>query len=109
MMYHEFINLTGFGETYITHENYSTAIEPVYMALDIDKQAFCSKFYQAHKRLVTAPVNMVIAAKTTQELEQYLVDKSPYIMRDVEEVHAKLKNTFLMLWKKTNGNPEERI
>lgn len=37
MMYSEFIERTGYSESYVTFADYADFIEPAYMRLDVDK------------------------------------------------------------------------
>lgn len=92
MTYNEFIMITEWSEEYMTYEDYTNYIEPVYNDSDLDKHIFCKALYKCHERCVYTPVNMAISAHTIEEKEAYL---NGYVMSDVEALHESLKQTWL--------------
>lgn len=85
MMYSEFIETSNFTEQYISFAEYTTCIEPIYMAADQipTKQEFISLLRDAFKILVNPVVekaihNLSLADKLTylecgsQQIQDYL-------------------------------------
>lgn len=94
MMYSEFIERTGFNESYVTFEDYTKYIEPVYMDYTQDnKDKFCKKYYKLHTAYVYNGVDMLIAAKSIEEKENYINGNTDFT--DIEAIHAKMKLGFL--------------
>lgn len=62
MMYSEFIEISNFTEQYISFAEYTTCIEPIYMAADQipTKQEFISLLHDAFKILVNPVVEKAI-------------------------------------------------
>jgi hypothetical protein len=106
-MYNEFIELTTYGEEYITANDYCTYIEPVYANSSEDRKVYCKRFYKNHRKYVSAAVNIMISSKSTQELEAFICGEKE-IMTDVEALNLMLKIAFLKAWLKWNGNIERR-
>lgn len=100
MMYSEFIERTDYTESYMTYSDYSNYIEPVYMYLDIDKNTFCKKFRKDFFNAVQKPVEMLITAKTDEELDEYVFSGNKDVMNDVEEIEKTLKAAFLKTYLK---------
>jgi hypothetical protein len=94
MTYKEFIIITGWSEVYMTYEDYTNYIEPVYNDSDLDKHIFCKALYKCHEKCVYTPVNMAISAHSIEEKEAYL-NGNTYIMSDVEALHESLRQTWL--------------
>ena len=106
MMYSEFIERTGYGETYVTFADYSDFIEPAYMRLDVDKDKFCKKLYKLHAEKVYSAVNLVITGKSLSEKEDYICgDNSAFA--DVEKFHDLVKRGFLKELKR--GNYDKKL
>lgn len=63
MMYSEFIEHSNFTEQYISYAEYTTYIEPIYMAADQipTKQEFIAMLRDAFKSLVNPVVEKAIA------------------------------------------------
>ena len=96
MMYSEFIEKTGYSETYITEFEYHTFIEPAYMEApdNIDKTRFCKDFVKKHREAVDIYVTAMIANKSLEEKEAYINGKR-VTFTDVENSHQAIKLMFL--------------
>ena len=96
MMYSEFIEKTGYSETYITDYEYHTFIEPAYMEApdEIDKTRFCKDFVKKHHEAVDVYVTAMIANKSLEDKEAYINGKA-VTFKDVEGNHTALKIMFL--------------
>ena len=103
MEYLEFIKKTTFDTSYITANEYMKYIEPVYKASGLQKHVYCKRFYKQHRQLVSHPVCMMISAKSTLELENYLCGEES-IVKDVREINKVLKTAFLITWLKHKGD-----
>ena len=75
MMYGEFIERTKFDESYITIDDYTEFIEPVYMNCKDDKNKFCKKLYKLHAERVSKAIELMIASKTLEEKEKFINNK----------------------------------
>lgn len=95
MMYSEFLERTGYSETYMTYDDYSTYIEPVYMDSVKHKDAFCKDFYRDYAKAVYKPVEMLISAKSGEALESFVFDGNVGVMDDVRSIERTLKYAFL--------------
>lgn len=96
MMYREFINLTSFGESYITYEMYKEYIEPVYSESSLDKKAFCKRFYNLHNDCVSSMVNTAMISLPQEILEDYIFSgEAPKEVHIIEEIHKHLLSLFL--------------
>lgn len=96
MMYREFIDLTSFGESYITYKMYTQFIEPVYNESSLDKRAFCKRFYNLHNDCVNSLVEASILSLSLETLEEYITtDSIPADLNTVKEFHNKLLVLFL--------------
>ena len=100
MIYSEFIERTGYGETYVTFADYSDFIEPAYMRLDIDKDKFCKKFVKLYREKVSAAVELMIIGHTTAELENYICGVSD--MSAVESAEKLIQRGFFKELKRKN-------
>lgn len=103
MMYSEFIDRTHYGETYITPDDYTKYIEPVYTEQEDDKNKFCKKFSRLHNKHVNEAVSRMISGISISELSEYVGAenqnyKTPSI-KIVETAHNLLKNGFLKEFK----------
>lgn len=92
MMYSEFIERTGFGETYVTFADYSDFIEPAYMRLDVDKDKFCKKFVKLYHEKVSNAVELMIIGHSTSELENYICGE--FSMSAVESAEKLIQRGF---------------
>lgn len=99
MMYSEFIERTGFNERYITYDDYTTYIEPVYMNFNDDKNKFCKKFYKLYEKNVYSAVDLMIAGKSIEEKEAYL-NSDEHAFDDIDAAHVLIKKGFLKELKK---------
>lgn len=98
MMYCEFIERTGWEESYMTPSDYDEKIEPVYMESTLDKNAFCEKFYKLHNSIVISAVECLVAAKSLEEKEAFIAGAVAW--DDIENIHIALKNGFLKKFKR---------
>lgn len=96
MMYCEFIERTGWNESYMTPSDYDDKIEPVYMESTLDKNAFCEKFYKLHNSIVVSAIECLIASKSLEE--NFEIINGNY--DDIENIHIALKNGFLKKFKR---------
>ena len=99
MMYSEFIERTGYTESYMTYRDYTDFIEPVYVNCNDDKDKFCKKFYKLHKERVNEAVELMIAAKSLEEKEAYVCGEAS-MFSDIEKAHDLIKKGFLKKLKK---------
>lgn len=95
MMYAEFIEKTGFDESYMTYDDYTDFIEPVYMSNADDKGTFCKKFYLLHRNNVSAAVELMIKGKSLEEKEAYICGESS-TFDDITKANALIKKGFLI-------------
>lgn len=95
MMYSEFIERTGYAETYITHSDYATHIEPIYMNADHipNKDIFCKLFYEDHNKKVNSVIEMLIKSKSTNEILDFISGQIRF--EDINFIHDNLKDAFL--------------
>ena len=100
MMYSEFIERTGFGETYVTFADYSDFIEPAYMRLDVDKDKFCKKFVKLYREKVFSAVELMIIGHTSTELENYICGE--FSMSAVESAEKLMQRGFFKELKRKN-------
>lgn len=99
MMYSEFIERTGFNESYMTYNDYTDFVEPVYNDSTDDKDKFCKKFYKLHRERVSNAVELMISGKALAEKEAYICgDQSMF--SEIEKAHEMLKKGFLKQLKK---------
>lgn len=98
MMYCEFIERTGWEESYMTPSDYDNKIEPVYMESTLDKNAFCEKFYKLHNSIVISAIECLVAAKSLEEKEAFINGAAAW--DDIENIHIALKNGFLKKFKR---------
>ena len=94
MLYREFIDITGWDESYMTYEDYTDLIEPIYNKSDKDKHTWCKALYKAHTKCVNTPVEMAISALCVEDKLAYIEGDMTKI-EDVTALHNKLKATFL--------------
>ena len=74
----------------------------------IDKDKFCKDFYKAYRNNVQKIVEMLIVAKTTDELEEYIAgDES--VIDDVQAVENTLKQAFLKTYAKREKGWFKRV
>ncbi len=99
MMYSEFIEKTRYAESYMTYDDYTNYIEPVYMANSDDKEKFCKKFRKLFYNRVQAAEELMLRAKTLEEKEEYICGNND-IMADVDHAGKLLKKGFLKDLKK---------
>lgn len=60
MMYSEFINISEYGENYITFTEYHDYIEPIYVDADLSKQDFVALLKETMHQMVEPVVERVI-------------------------------------------------
>ena len=60
MMYSEFINISEYGENYITFSEYHDYIEPIYVDADLSKQDFVALLKEIMHQMVEPVVERVI-------------------------------------------------
>lgn len=109
MMYSEFIEKTGYSETYMTYNDYTTYIEPVYMESNKDKDNFCKDFYKSYRNNVQKIVEMLISAKTVKECEDYIFNGNNDVMNDVRTIENTLKQAFLKTYAKREKGWFKRV
>lgn len=100
MMYSEFIEKTGYTETYITENEYHDFIESAYMEApdNIDKTRFCKDFVKKHHEAVDVYVTAMISTKSLEEKEAY-INGYKNTFQNIENNHLVLKNLFLRCYK----------
>ena len=60
MMYCEFIDLSNYGENYITFTEYHDYVEPIYMECDLPKQDFVKLLKETIRQMVEPVVQRAI-------------------------------------------------
>lgn len=60
MMYSEFINISEYGENYITFTEYHDYVEPIYMDADLSKQDFVALLKETIHQMVEPVVQRAI-------------------------------------------------
>lgn len=94
MMYSEFIERTGYSESYMTYRDYTDFIEPVYMNGNDDKDKFCKKVYKLHTKRVNEAVELMIASMSLEAKETF-VSGEQSTFYDIDKAHNMLKMGFL--------------
>ena len=95
-MYNEFIELSGFDESYITYQDYADYIEPAYLVSRyISKEYFVKAFYNAFSKKVNEPISLMLSALTLEEKEKYVFEKDQSIVKDIDKANQLLKIGFL--------------
>ena len=88
MMYSEFIELSGKTENYISFVEYSTFIEPIYMAADQipTKQEFIAILRDAFKSLVNPVVEKAMHSLSLEDKIMYLECGSQQVQEYLERI-----------------------
>ena len=60
MMYSEFINISEYGENYITCTEYHDYVEPIYLDCDLSKQDFVALLKETMHQMVSPVVERAI-------------------------------------------------
>ena len=60
MMYSEFINISEYGENYITFTEYHDYVEPIYLDCDLSKQDFVALLKETMHQMVSPVVERAI-------------------------------------------------
>lgn len=94
MLYREFIDITGWSEDYMTYEDYTNYIEPIYNKSDKDKHVWCKALYKAHTKCVNTAVDMAISALCVEDKIAYIEGDTTKV-EDITALHYKLKGIFL--------------
>lgn len=100
MMYSEFIERTGYSESYVTFADYADFIEPAYMRLDVDKDKFCKKFVKLYREKVFSAVELMIIGHSTAELENYICGE--FSLSAVESAEKLMQHGFFKELKRKN-------
>ena len=79
MMYSEFINISEYGENYITFTEYHDYVEPIYMDADMSKQDFVALLKETIHQMVSLVVERAIHSIS-------LPDKLAIVFSDEEPV-----------------------
>lgn len=87
MMYNEFIKLSGKSENYISYEEYTNEIEPVYVESSCTTKAdFMKLFEEAFKKIVYPTVEKAIKVKSLQEKENYVFNDNNKFEDQIVEI-----------------------
>lgn len=85
MMYSEFIELSGKSESYITYNEYTQEIEPIYTSSDFPtKQEFIKFFNQTFERIVYPVIERNISILPIN-------DKLAYIYGERDDIDTRIK------------------
>ena len=97
MMYSEFLDKTGFTETYISYAMYTDFIEPCYMTSSLDQKQFCKSFYKLHKDLVVSAVELLMRTVKIDVLEEYVFNgEEPAQIIEIRDIQNRLLQGFLI-------------
>ena len=88
MMYSEFIEHSNFTEQYISYAEYTTFIEPIYMAADQipTKQEFIAMLRDAFKSLVNPVIEKAMHSLSLEDKLMYLECGSQQIQEYLERI-----------------------
>lgn len=88
MMYSEFIKISNFTEHYISFTEYTTYIEPIYMAADQipTKQEFIAMLRDAFKSLVNPVIEKAMHSLSLEDKLMYLECGSQQIQEYLERI-----------------------
>ena len=88
MMYSEFIEHSNFTEQYISYAEYTTYIEPIYMAADHipTKQEFISLLRDAFKSLVNPVIEKAMHSLSLEDKLMYLECGSQQVQEYLERI-----------------------
>lgn len=88
MMYSEFIEHSNFTEQYISYAEYTTYIEPIYMAADQipTKQEFIALLRDAFKALVNPVIEKAMHSLSLEDKLMYLECGSQQIQEHLERI-----------------------
>ena len=88
MMYSEFIEHSNFTEQYISYAEYTTFIEPIYMAADQipTNQEFIALMRDAFKALVNPVVEKAMHSLSLEDKIMYLECGSQQIQEHLERI-----------------------
>ena len=88
MMYSEFIEHSNFTEQYISYAEYTTYIEPIYMAADQipTKQEFVALLKDAFKALVNPVIEKAMHSLSLEDKLMYLECGSQQVQEYLERI-----------------------
>lgn len=73
MMYSEFIELTQVSESYISYNEYTTMIEPIYMDCKLpNKREFCKMWNEFYDKMVVPAIELAIHNLPREIKEAYV-------------------------------------
>lgn len=85
MMYSEFLSMTGKEENYISYNEYTESIEPIYMDCKLNtKQEFIEFFNETFEKMVYPVVEKIID-------DLPLIDKWEYVYGSRSDIQKKLE------------------
>ena len=83
MMYSEFIEISEYGENYITFTEYHDYVEPIYMECDLSKQDFVALLKETIRQMIEPVVQRAIQSiPLPDKLAIAFSDKEPVEILD---------------------------
>lgn len=92
MMYSEFLSLSGKGECYISYEEYTQYIEPIYMECNIPtKQEFIKFFNETFEKMVYPVVEKTLDDLPLTDTWEFVHSNRSDIQEKIETADSKAR------------------
>lgn len=92
MMYSEFLSLSGKAECYISYEEYTRYIEPIYMECNIPtKQEFIKFFNETFEKMVYPVIEKAIDDLPLVDTWEFVHSNRPDIQQKIEDADYKAR------------------
>lgn len=86
MMYNEFLELSGTTESYISFNEYTSEIEPIYTGCELSKTDFINLMKEVFEKIVYPAVNKAIENAPCEQKESYVFDENPDFEKEIGQV-----------------------